>query len=98
MQLACLKYFLPSMLHVVDFHGHRRRRDMTYALSNRAFTFYYVSADRVPQQDTGGNCGSHTLRLIEYLAANRDTFDWSKNDMTTIREKMAVKVFCNSKD
>ncbi|KAI9157570.1 hypothetical protein LWI28_024555 [Acer negundo] len=45
-----------------------------------------------------GNCGAHTLRLIEYLAANRDTFDWSENEMGTIREKMAVKVYCNSKD
>ncbi|KAK0570674.1 hypothetical protein LWI29_004856 [Acer saccharum] len=31
---------------------------------------------RVPQQDTGGNCGAHTLKVTEYLAANRDTFDW----------------------
>ncbi|KAI9186251.1 hypothetical protein LWI28_015261 [Acer negundo] len=73
-QLACLRYFLPSMLHALDFHGCRRRGDMT------------------------GNCGVHTLRLIEYLAANRDTFDWSENEMGTIREKMAVEVYCNSKD
>ena len=44
-----------------------------------------------------GNCGAHTLRMIEYLTANRDTFDWSEDDMTTIREKMAVEVYCNSK-
>ncbi|KAI9159883.1 hypothetical protein LWI28_002849 [Acer negundo] len=98
MQLACLRYFVPSMLHAVNFHNHRRRGDRTYSKTTRAFTFYYVSADRVPQQATGGNCGPHTLKLTEYLAANRDTFDWSKNDMTTIREKMAVEVFCNSKD
>ncbi|KAI9173464.1 hypothetical protein LWI28_001698 [Acer negundo] len=47
---------------------------------------------------SSGNCGAHTLRLIEYLAANRDTFDWSENEMGTIREKMAVEVFWNSKD
>jgi hypothetical protein len=35
--------------------------------------------------------------MIEYLAANRDTFDWSEDEMATIREKMAVEVFCNSK-
>ena len=44
-----------------------------------------------------GNCGAHTLKIIEYLMANRDTFDWSEADMPTIREKMAVEVFCNSK-
>ncbi|KAI9185618.1 hypothetical protein LWI28_008868 [Acer negundo] len=97
-QLACLRYFLPSMLHAVDFHGCRRRGDMTYTLQNKPFPLNIVSRDRVPQQDKGGNCGAHTLRLIEYLAANRDTFDWSENEMGTIRKKMAVEVFCNSKD
>ncbi|KAI9176257.1 hypothetical protein LWI28_000486 [Acer negundo] len=75
MQLACLRYFLPSMLHALDFHGRRRRGDMTYTLQNKPFPLNIVSRDRVPQQDRGGNCGAHTLRLIEYLAANRDTFD-----------------------
>ncbi|KAI9169856.1 hypothetical protein LWI28_018650 [Acer negundo] len=98
MQLACLRYFLPSMLHALDFHGRRRRGDMTYTLQNKPFPLNIVSRDRVPQQDRGGNCGAHTLRLIEYLTANRDTFDWSENEMGTIREKMAVEVFCNSKD
>ncbi|KAK4836265.1 hypothetical protein QYF36_020659 [Acer negundo] len=97
-RLACLRYFLPSMLHAVDFHGRRRRGDMTYALQNKPFPLNIVSRDRVPQQDRGGNCGAHTLRLIEYLAANGDTFDWLENEMGTIREKMVVEVFCNSKD
>ncbi|KAI9153380.1 hypothetical protein LWI28_010521 [Acer negundo] len=97
-QLACLRYFLPSMLYALDFHGRRRRGDMTYTLQNKPFPLNIVSRDRVPQQDRGGNCGAHTLRLIEYLAANRDTFDWSENEMGTIREKMAVEVYCNSKD
>ena len=44
-----------------------------------------------------GDCGAHTLRMIEYLTTNTDTFDWSEDDMGTIREKMAVEVFCNSK-
>ncbi|KAI9196299.1 hypothetical protein LWI28_022753 [Acer negundo] len=65
---------------------------------NKPFPLNIVSRDRVPQQDRGGNCGAHTLRLIEYLAANKDTFDWSENEMGTIREKMAVEVYCNSKD
>ncbi|KAK4854351.1 hypothetical protein QYF36_022649 [Acer negundo] len=97
-QLACLQYFLPTMLHAVDFHGRRRRGDMTYTLQNKPFPLNIVSRDCVPQQDRGGNCGAHTLRLIEYLAANMDTFDWSENEMGTIRKKMVVEVFCNSND
>ena len=56
MQLACLPYFLLSMLHAVHFHDHRRRGDMTYTKTTRAFTFYYVSANRVPQQEIGYDC------------------------------------------
>ncbi|KAI9173953.1 hypothetical protein LWI28_009274 [Acer negundo] len=85
-------------IYLFDPYRQRRRGDQTYSKTTRAFTFYYVSADRVPQQATGGNCGPHTLKLTEYLAANRDTFDWSENDMTTIQEKMVVEVFYNSKD
>ncbi|KAI9200041.1 hypothetical protein LWI28_001823 [Acer negundo] len=44
-----------------------------------------------------GNCGAHTFRLEEYLTGNRDIFEWSKDDMGTIREKMAVEDYCNSK-
>ncbi|KAI9153521.1 hypothetical protein LWI28_012586 [Acer negundo] len=44
-------------------------------IANKPFPLNIVSRDRVPQQDRGGDCGAHTLRLIEYLAANRDTFD-----------------------
>ncbi|KAI9194162.1 hypothetical protein LWI28_003647 [Acer negundo] len=65
---------------------------------NKPFPLNIVSRDRVPQQDSGGNCGAHTLRLIEYLVVNRDTFYWSENEMGTIREKMVVEIFCNSKD
>ncbi|KAK4844594.1 hypothetical protein QYF36_022126 [Acer negundo] len=97
-QLVCLRSFLPSMLHAVDFHGRRRRGDMTYTLQNKPFPLNIVFRDRVPQQDRGGNYGAHTLRLIEYMAANRDTFDWLENEMGTIQEKLAVEVFCNSKD
>ena len=43
-----------------------------------------------------GNCGAHTLRLAEYLLANKKEFNWKEEDMGTIREKMAVEVYCNS--
>ncbi|KAI9162584.1 hypothetical protein LWI28_028725 [Acer negundo] len=43
-----------------------------------------------------GNCGAHTLRLAEYLLANKKEFDWKEEDMGTIQEKMAVEVYCNS--
>ena len=43
-----------------------------------------------------GNCGAHTLRLAEYLLADQKRFDWTEDDMATIREKMAVEVCCNS--
>ncbi|KAI9162204.1 hypothetical protein LWI28_024884 [Acer negundo] len=46
----------------------------------------------VPQQHQGGNCGAHTLRLAEYLLANKKEFDWKEEDMGTIREKMAVEM------
>ncbi|KAI9177205.1 hypothetical protein LWI28_012320 [Acer negundo] len=55
-QLACLRYFLPSMLHALDFHGRRRRGDMTYTLQNKPFPLNIVSRDHVPQQDRGYNC------------------------------------------
>ncbi|KAK1571685.1 hypothetical protein Q3G72_021308 [Acer saccharum] len=42
-------------------------------------------------QEARGNCGAHTLRMIEYLTANRDQFDWKEADMATIWEKMAVE-------
>ncbi|KAI9176991.1 hypothetical protein LWI28_009641 [Acer negundo] len=45
----------------------------------------------VPQQHQGGNCGAHTLRLAEYLLANKKEFNWKEEDMGTIREKMAVE-------
>ncbi|KAK4841134.1 hypothetical protein QYF36_026780 [Acer negundo] len=43
-----------------------------------------------------GNCGAHTLRLAEYLLVNKKEFDWKEEDMGTIREKIAVEVYCNS--
>ncbi|KAI9191027.1 hypothetical protein LWI28_002425 [Acer negundo] len=43
-----------------------------------------------------GNCGAHTLRLAEYLLANKKEFDETEDDMGTIWEKIDVKVYCIS--
>ncbi|KAI9200414.1 hypothetical protein LWI28_007504 [Acer negundo] len=61
-QLACLRYFLPSMLHAVDFHCRRRRGVMTYTLQNKPFPLNIVSRDCVPRQDRGYDC----LKILFY--------------------------------
>ncbi|KAK0607759.1 hypothetical protein LWI29_020132 [Acer saccharum] len=96
-QFACLRYLLPSQLYTVHFHRNRQPGDKTYKKKDGPFRMLFVSADRVPQQELGGNCGAHTLRMIEYLTANRDTFDWTEADMPIIRQKMAIEVYCNSR-
>ncbi|KAK4848942.1 hypothetical protein QYF36_019046 [Acer negundo] len=96
-QVACLRWFIPSMLHQVEFHSNRTKDDVTYSLSKKAFRMSIMDGSRgVPQQHQGGNCGAHTLRLAEYLLANKKKFDWKEEDMSTIREKMAMEVYCNS--
>ncbi|KAK3230969.1 hypothetical protein Dsin_002850 [Dipteronia sinensis] len=96
-EVAPLRWFLPSMLHQVGFHDARPRDDPKYDKRNKPFGVSMVSTTHVPQQTTGGNCGAHTLRLIEYILADRQPFDWSEEDMGTIQEKMVVEVFCNSR-
>ncbi|KAK1563444.1 hypothetical protein Q3G72_027645 [Acer saccharum] len=96
-QFACLRYLLPSQLYTVHFHRNRQPGDKSYRKKDGPFRMLFVSADRVPQQVVGGNCGAHTLRMIEYLTANRDTFDWTEADMPIIRQKMAIEVYCNSR-
>ncbi|KAK3193086.1 hypothetical protein Dsin_024396 [Dipteronia sinensis] len=96
-QVAPLRWFLPSILHHVGFQDARPRGETMYEKRNRPFEVSMVSITYVPQQTRGGNCGAHTLRLIEYVLANRETFIWSEDDMGTIREKMNVELFCNSK-
>ncbi|KAK0598558.1 hypothetical protein LWI29_035844 [Acer saccharum] len=96
-QFACLRYLLPSQLYTVHFHRNRQPGDKSYRKKDGPFRMLFVSADRVPQQELGGNCGAHTLRMIEYLTANRDTFDWTEADMPIIRQKMAIEVYCNSR-
>ncbi|KAK3185017.1 hypothetical protein Dsin_032303 [Dipteronia sinensis] len=96
-QVAPLWWFLSSMLHQVGFHDARLTGEVKYEKRNRPFGVSMVSTTHVPQQTRRGNCGAHTLRLMEYVMANRKTFDWSEEDMCTLREKMAVEIFCNSK-
>ncbi|KAI9192391.1 hypothetical protein LWI28_022229 [Acer negundo] len=85
------------MLHQVEFHSNRTKDDVTYSLSKKGFRMSIMDGSRgVPQQHQGGNCGAYTLRLAEYLLANKKEFDWKEEDMGTIREKMAVEeVFLN---
>ncbi|KAK3225082.1 hypothetical protein Dsin_004944 [Dipteronia sinensis] len=96
-QVASLRWFLPSMLYQVGFHDARSTGEAKYEKRNRPFGVSMVSTTHMPQQTRGGNCGAHTLRLMEYVLANRETFDWSEDDMCTIREKIAMEIFCNSK-
>ncbi|KAI9170445.1 hypothetical protein LWI28_028168 [Acer negundo] len=75
-QVACLRWFIPSMLYQVEFHSNRTKDDVTYSLSKKAFRMSIMDeSHRVPQQHQGGNCGAHTLRLTKYLLANKKEFD-----------------------
>ncbi|KAK0570610.1 hypothetical protein LWI29_003944 [Acer saccharum] len=85
-QFACLRYLLPFQLYTVHFHRNRQPGDKTYKKKDGPFRMLFV-----------GNCGAHTLKMIEYLTANRDTFDWTEADMPIIRQKMAIEVYCNSR-
>ncbi|KAK2656226.1 hypothetical protein Ddye_009278 [Dipteronia dyeriana] len=97
-QVAPLLWFLPSMLHQADFHTARSPDRETFPKKNRPFSVSVVSTTRVPQQKKfKGNYGPHTLRLIEYILADRKDFDWLEDDMEIIREKMAVEIFSNSR-
>ncbi|KAK2652992.1 hypothetical protein Ddye_012848 [Dipteronia dyeriana] len=91
-----LRLFLPSMLHQSGFHDDRPSSREKFKRENKAFGVSLLSKITLPQQHTSGNCGVHTLRLIEYILANRIQHDWTEDDMPTIREKMTVEVFCNS--
>ncbi|KAI9157217.1 hypothetical protein LWI28_018676 [Acer negundo] len=78
-------YLLDPFKQEVGFHSNRTKDDVTYKLSKKAFSDEHHG--RIL-----GNCGAHTLRLAEYLLANKKEFDWKEEDMGTIREKMAVEV------
>ncbi|KAK2650256.1 hypothetical protein Ddye_017745 [Dipteronia dyeriana] len=96
-QVRPLPWFLSSMLNDAGFHTARRGGRRSFPRENKPFSVSVVLTSTVPQQKKSGNCGPHTLRLIEYLLAGRSPFDWSEDDMGIIREKMAVEIFCNSR-
>ncbi|KAK2642038.1 hypothetical protein Ddye_023801 [Dipteronia dyeriana] len=82
-QVAPLCWFVPSMLYQAGFYTVRP-------------TGLEKFARRISlSQSAWGNCGPHTLRLIEYLLADRKDFDWSEGDMGIIREMMTVEIFSN---
>jgi hypothetical protein len=53
-QISHLRYFIPSMLHQIDFHGSRKPKDETYPDSKSAFRMTIMAGKQgVPQQDQG---------------------------------------------
>ncbi|KAK0593542.1 hypothetical protein LWI29_038421 [Acer saccharum] len=50
-QVACLRWFIPSMLHQIGFHDSRKADDTTYKLSKSAFRMSILDGRHgVPQQ------------------------------------------------
>ncbi|KAK2655507.1 hypothetical protein Ddye_008559 [Dipteronia dyeriana] len=95
-QVLPLRWFLPSMLHQSGFHDDMPPGREKFKRENMAFGVSLQSKKALPQQQQSGNCGAYTLRLIEYILVDRIQYDWTKDDMPTIREKMTVEVFCNT--
>ncbi|KAK3229279.1 hypothetical protein Dsin_001160 [Dipteronia sinensis] len=93
-QVACLRYSLPLMLNQIGFYKKRRGKNTT--MSPEPFHVVVVSKHNIPQQKTSGNCGAHTLALIEHIVAKRKKFNWTDDQMPQMRQKMAVEVFSNS--
>ena len=53
-QVACLRWFIPSMLHQVNFHTCRKATDKTYKVSKSPFRMSIMDKkDGVPQQHQG---------------------------------------------
>ncbi|KAK2659143.1 hypothetical protein Ddye_005676 [Dipteronia dyeriana] len=96
-QVAPLRYFVPLMLYQAEFHTKRATGLLKFEKISKPFDVTVVSDKHIPQQKQSGNCGPHTLKLIEYILANKKDFDWSEDDMRIIREKMAVEIFVNSR-
>ncbi|KAI9178101.1 hypothetical protein LWI28_022736 [Acer negundo] len=66
------------MLHQVGFHANRKKDDVTYELVKKPFQMSIMNGSHgVPQQHQSGNCAD-TLRLAEYLLANKKEFDWTE--------------------
>ncbi|KAK2662359.1 hypothetical protein Ddye_000933 [Dipteronia dyeriana] len=96
-QVAPLHWFLLSMLHQVRFHTARPATHEMFANKNKSFSVSVMFETRIPQQKKSSNYVSHTLRLIEYLLADRKDFDWSEDDMGIIREKIVIEIFYKSR-
>ncbi|KAK4859970.1 hypothetical protein QYF36_015187 [Acer negundo] len=66
-QVACLRWFIPSMLHQVEFHSNRTKDDVTYSLSKKAFRMSIMDGSRgVPQQHQGYDCFNILLYLTRF--------------------------------
>ena len=53
-QISHLRYFIPSMLHQIDFHGSRKPKDKTYEVSSSGFRMtLFAGKQGVPQQIQG---------------------------------------------
>ncbi|TXG57102.1 hypothetical protein EZV62_018415 [Acer yangbiense] len=88
-QLACLRWFLPSMLNQICFYKNTN-------MNPDPFHMELVPPHNFTQQKTGGNCGALTLALIEHTVAKRKKLNWTDEQMPHMRLKMAVEVFSNS--
>ncbi|KAK2661232.1 hypothetical protein Ddye_007765 [Dipteronia dyeriana] len=95
-QVQPLRWFLLSMLNQFGFRDDWPPGREKFKRENRLFGVSLVSNTSLSQQQQSSNCGAHTLRLIEYILADRIQYDWTEDDMPTIRETMAVEVFCNA--
>ncbi|TXG46356.1 hypothetical protein EZV62_028144 [Acer yangbiense] len=92
-QLACLRWFLPSMLNQICFLQKKRKGTN---MNPDPFHMELVPPHNFTQQKTGGNCGALTLALIEHTVAKRKKLNWTDEQMPHMRLKMAVEVFSNS--
>ncbi|KAK0581708.1 hypothetical protein LWI29_017024 [Acer saccharum] len=92
-QLACLRWFLPSMLNQICFYKKKRKGTN---MNPDPFLMELIPPHNFSQQQTGGNCGALTLALIEHTVAKRKKLNWTDEQMPHMRLKMAVEVFSNS--
>ncbi|TXG68986.1 hypothetical protein EZV62_003921 [Acer yangbiense] len=92
-QLACLQWFLPSMLNQICFY---KKKQKGTNMNPDPFHMELVPPHNFPQHKTGGNCAALTLALIEHTVAKRKKLNWTDEQMPHMRLKMAVEVFSNS--
>ncbi|KAK0600753.1 hypothetical protein LWI29_018103 [Acer saccharum] len=77
-QLACLRWFLPSMLNQICFYKKKRKGTN---MNPDPFHMELVPPHNFSQQQTGGNCGALTLALIEHTVAKRKKLNWTDEQM-----------------